>query len=671
MHLSRNYTQIPEVVQKQLFRKAISKIKPYKKKNTPALTKIIDAGMASFLLHVKSREAAFQGKGFYTIGPCGEELLGGIGLALRKTDNLALHYRHLSTSLVRNMEDEVSYQQLLDRAYSYTVSKNDPISRGRHCLLGGNKNDFLTTSTLASQVPSALGRALAIQDDAISMVTLGDGSINHSHFLSALNLAAHFSYMGQDVPIVFGVSVNDISISYKLNNWTQQFAQHIPIESYSADARDYQQILDQTTSAVNYTRTTRKPSLIFYNNITRRFGHAATDRQEAYLSIEEIEKMQQTDPLLKLCLDNMTTNTLDRFDQLDTYIDMAFEEAQSVSSISRSEQLLSTSAPLVEYKKPTQLTHNNKPQVMRKSMTNVYDEILANNPEARYIGEDVEHGGYYLVTDELKEKYPNQVQDFPPDETTLMGAAIGYAQMGLVPIVEIPYAKYLDCGMDMFTEACLLNWLSAGQQRNGMLIRLQGFDKGTFGGNFHTHNGLNFPPGLDVICFSSGRDYAAGIRYAFQQAKAGRVVMTVDSTHLLNQRDKKTVYPNPDEYITFDDFKVHKEVSSEYAVVTYGTGVDLALQLDAEVIELFCLTQIPTKLNLKKYTKVIFADPCKVGSGPLAHLAVELQNQNKLPNWWRCQSAPKVYHPLGQPVNDSKAINSTFLTLDDLKKYGF
>ena len=125
MHLSRNYTQIPEVVQKQLFRKAISKIKPYKKKNTPALTKIIDAGMASFLLHVKSREAAFQGKGFYTIGPCGEELLGGIGLALRKTDNLALHYRHLSTSLFRNMEDEVSYQQLLYRAYSYKVSKND------------------------------------------------------------------------------------------------------------------------------------------------------------------------------------------------------------------------------------------------------------------------------------------------------------------------------------------------------------------------------------------------------------------------------------------------------------------------------------------------------------------------------------------------------------------
>lgn len=29
-------------------------------------------------------------------------------------------------------------------------------------------------------------------------------------------------------------------------------------------------------------------------------------------------------------------------------------------------------------------------------MTRVYDEILANQHESIYIGEDVEHGGYYL-----------------------------------------------------------------------------------------------------------------------------------------------------------------------------------------------------------------------------------------------------------------------------------
>ncbi|KNC71032.1 hypothetical protein SARC_16438, partial [Sphaeroforma arctica JP610] len=65
------------------------------------------------------------------------------------------------------------------------------------------------------------------------------------------------------------------------------------------------------------------------------------------------------------------------------------------------------------------------------------------------------------------------VRDFPPDETGLLGVGIGYAQSGLTPIVEIPYAKYLDCGADMFYEACINNWLSHGTQPNGMIIRLQ------------------------------------------------------------------------------------------------------------------------------------------------------------------------------------------------------
>lgn len=57
-----------------------------------------------------------------------------------------------------------------------------------------------------------------------------------------------------------------------------------------------------------------------------------------------------------------------------------------------------------------------------------------------------------VVLDGLAKKFPMRVMDFPPEETALLGAAIGYSQVGLIPIVEIPYAKYLDCGADMFFE---------------------------------------------------------------------------------------------------------------------------------------------------------------------------------------------------------------------------
>ena len=43
---------------------------------------------------------------------------------------------------------------------------------------------------------------------------------------------------------------------------------------------------------------------------------------------------------------------------------------------------------------------------MRKNMTKLYDEILSMNIDTVYIGEDIEHGGYYLVTEGLARKYP-------------------------------------------------------------------------------------------------------------------------------------------------------------------------------------------------------------------------------------------------------------------------
>merc|ERR1719512_480122 len=63
-----------------------------------------------------------------------------------------------------------------------------------------------------------------------------------------------------------------------------------------------------------------------------------------------------------------------------------------------------------------------KKDVMRKHMTRVISETLTAHPSTVYIGEDVEHGGYYLVTDTLSTTHPGRIIDFPPDETTLLGA---------------------------------------------------------------------------------------------------------------------------------------------------------------------------------------------------------------------------------------------------------
>ena len=67
---------------------------------TPEKTSLLlDATLSTFFLHVQARIASSQGKGFYTIGPCGEEALAAVGLCLQKTDASALHYRHVAVGI--------------------------------------------------------------------------------------------------------------------------------------------------------------------------------------------------------------------------------------------------------------------------------------------------------------------------------------------------------------------------------------------------------------------------------------------------------------------------------------------------------------------------------------------------------------------------------------------
>jgi hypothetical protein len=103
----------------------------------------LDAAMATFHLHVESRIAALCGQGFYTIGPCGEEMLSSIGHALDPdVDAVALHYRHLGVSIVRQLRQGRSIEDiLLDRARGYCVSQNDPVTGGVHCAIGSRVSE--------------------------------------------------------------------------------------------------------------------------------------------------------------------------------------------------------------------------------------------------------------------------------------------------------------------------------------------------------------------------------------------------------------------------------------------------------------------------------------------------------------------------------------------------
>jgi len=190
------------------------------------------------------------------------------------------------------------------------------------------------------------------------------------------------------------------------------------------------------------------------------------------------------------------------------------------------------------------------------------------------------------------------------------------------------------------------------------------------------------------------------LRYAIHQAKAGRVVMSVDCTALLNQRHVlpgdnawlKPV-PSPGSIMPFDEVKIYEhgsttsksptslsssQASNKLAIVSYGNGVPLALKAatvlqrehgfsaqDITVIDTPLISSLPSGLvnvlNERSFSSVLFADICKQGQNPYSGMIIELQSSGNLPPSWDCIAAPRTYNPLGSMV--------TFLSVDDIVSF--
>ena len=186
------------------------------------------AACLSRALDRQSRVMQRAGKGFYTIGSSGHEGMGAVALALRPTDMAFLHYRDAAFQIAR--ASQVPGQNpTWDMLLSFASSAEDPISGGRHKVLGSKAlNIPPQTSTIASHLPKAVGAAYAIgaarryrpehaelPDDAIVMCSFGDASANHSTAQGAFNAAGWTAWQAIPLPLLFVCEDNGIGISTK------------------------------------------------------------------------------------------------------------------------------------------------------------------------------------------------------------------------------------------------------------------------------------------------------------------------------------------------------------------------------------------------------------------------------------------------------------------------
>ncbi|MGD0713186.1 MAG: alpha-ketoacid dehydrogenase subunit beta [Gaiellaceae bacterium] len=130
------------------------------------------------------------------------------------------------------------------------------------------------------------------------------------------------------------------------------------------------------------------------------------------------------------------------------------------------------------------------------------------------LGEDVTEGGPYTATAGLAEEFGTaRVINTPISEAAITGVAIGAAQSGMRPVLEIMFIDFVTLALDQLVNgAAKAHFMSGGQLTVPMVLRTQG-GAGHRGAAQHSQSlesWLTHVPGLKVVMPSRPAD-AAGL----------------------------------------------------------------------------------------------------------------------------------------------------------------
>jgi acetoin:2,6-dichlorophenolindophenol oxidoreductase subunit beta len=148
------------------------------------------------------------------------------------------------------------------------------------------------------------------------------------------------------------------------------------------------------------------------------------------------------------------------------------------------------------------------------------------------LGEDVAEGGPYGATAGLVDEFgAARVLNTPISEGAVCGVAIGAAQAGLCPVIEIMFIDFVTLALDqLVNQAAKAHFMSGGQLSVPMVLRTQG-GAGSRSGAQHSQSleaWLTHVPGLKVVMPSCAADAAGLLESAI--ADPGPVVFVENNT---------------------------------------------------------------------------------------------------------------------------------------------
>lgn len=274
---------------------------------------------------------------------------------------------------------------------------------------------------------------------------------------------------------------------------------------------------------------------------------------------------------------------------------------------------------------------------MSKALNEAIDRAMAENEKVFCIGEDIGlMGGSFGVTAGLLDKYGKlRVVDAPIAEAMQVGAAVGAAACGMVPIVEIMFADFMSyCFDPIINQAAKMRYMYGGNIELPIVIRFPG-GGGVSAAAQHSQNLeglLTHIPGLKVVMPSTPAD-ARGLMLSAVQDRNPVMFFECKSLYASVEKVEDDYEPIPLGLARI--FREGKDVT----IVATGACVRKALSaakelandgIEAEVIDPRTLYPLDTDTIFASVDKtgrlLVVTEECKRGAWS-AELAAEVAEQ--------------------------------------------
>ncbi|HVV35654.1 MAG TPA: dehydrogenase E1 component subunit alpha/beta [Acidimicrobiales bacterium] len=520
-----------------------------------------------------------------------EAIAVGVALALEDDDWILPMHRNLGVFTARGVDLDELFRQILGRDNAFTHGRD----RSFHF---GTLHEHIVgmISHLGAMLPVADGLALAAQlrgEQRVAAAFTGDGATSEGDFHEALNLAAVWK-----LPVIFVVENNGWGMSTPTD---EQYAcadladrgvgYGMPAEI--VDGNDVLEMIVAVSRAAVRARRGEGPTLLECKTFRMR-GHEEASGTD-YVPEALVAEWAARDPIARfeavLDLDPATREELKanlRAD-INERVKLALDAPAPSSTADAETAAVFAPCVLSHTKRAPQNTGSREVRYV-DAITDALRTAMREDERVVLLGQDIaEYGGAFKATAGLVDEFGRaRVRNTPIVESAAVGAALGLALDGFVPVVEMQFADFISCGFNQ-----IVNNLAKTHYRWGagvpVVIRAP-VGGGMGAGPFHSQNPeawFTHVAGIKVVAPATPADAKGLLLSAIDD---GNPVLFCE--HKLLYRSVTGEIADGWAAVPIGEARVTRSGGAA-TIVAYGAALQWAVDLDADVDVIDLRTLVP------------------------------------------------------------------------------